>query len=404
MSGEGRRRLREAERGRLGAIIGMLLFAAALLWRGLRGGDLAWTIPFAVGLALVILAGVRLAHRRTLARLAPGQRWAGSVYVDVPAWRECRRLADTAPRGGALSAMLLAQDLAPGLLTIEADGLSWRPGRLSRWSGAEPWRLPRSEVAGVETAPVPGVARLGGGRALLVWLANGEALPMRAASPKGLVPALEQLGLGEAPVPGANSAAFSCSVTPPEVYVAVDPDVDLEGEELRAAAARLVDGRAAVDPLVAERRSEWIDHVATFWQSARDQQALMAYTMVDHAGGEPVRASLMVAEDLGGHPDDLDVEIRCVVAAFSVVEEGDATEPDVTVVELPAGPAVRLRKLARIDPAEHGSPLIDIVLYWVPVPGQPACLLLSFSTPDLPLADMLAETADDVAHTVRFTP
>ncbi|MBW3650406.1 MAG: hypothetical protein KY458_07555 [Actinobacteria bacterium] len=199
MSGEGRRRLQEAERGRLGATIGLLLFAAAFLWRGLSDGDLAWMIPFAVGLVLVILGGVRLLHRRTLAGLAPGQRWAGSVYVDVPAWRECPRLAGTAPRGGSLSAMLLAQDLAPGLLTVEADGLSWRPGRLSRWSGAGPWRLTRTEVAGVETGPVPGVARIGGGVALLVWLDDGEALPMRATSPKGLVPALEQLGLGESP-------------------------------------------------------------------------------------------------------------------------------------------------------------------------------------------------------------
>ncbi len=89
MSREGRRRLREAERGRLGATIGILLFSAAFLWRGLSDGNLAWTIPFAVGLALAIIAGVKLAHRRTLAGLAPGQRWAGSVYVDVPAWREC---------------------------------------------------------------------------------------------------------------------------------------------------------------------------------------------------------------------------------------------------------------------------------------------------------------------------
>lgn len=207
MSGQGRRRLREAERGRLGATIGILLFAAAFLWRGLSNGDLEWTIPFAVGLALVIIAGVKLAHRRTLAGLAPGQRWGGSVYVDVPAWRECPRLADAAPRTGFLAAMLLAQDLTPGQLTVEADGLAWRPGRLSRWSGARHWRLSRSELAGVETGPVPGVARLGGGVALLVWLDDGEALPMRATSPKGLVPALAQLGLGEPPAPRSAGRA-----------------------------------------------------------------------------------------------------------------------------------------------------------------------------------------------------
>lgn len=102
MSEEGRRRLREAERGRLAATTGILLFAGAMLWRGLRHGDLAWMVLLAVGVALVIVAGVRLTQRRALAGLTPGQAWAGSVYVDVPSWRACPRLADAAPGPGCV--------------------------------------------------------------------------------------------------------------------------------------------------------------------------------------------------------------------------------------------------------------------------------------------------------------
>lgn len=201
MSGEGRRRLQEAERGRLGATIGILLFAAAFLWRGLRPGGLAWALPFALALAVAIVVGFQVVHRRRLAGLAPGQRWAGSVAVDLPAWRECPALASAAPRPGFLTALLLAQDLAPGVLTIEADGLAWRPGRPARWSGAQPWRLARTDLAGVETGPVPGVARAGGGSALLVWLPDGSGLVLRATSRRGLASALQELGLVDPEVP-----------------------------------------------------------------------------------------------------------------------------------------------------------------------------------------------------------
>lgn len=152
-------------------------------------------VLLAVGVALVIVAGVKLTHRP-----GPGRADAGTGVGGLGLRRHTRlaclpRLADAAPRTGLRSALLLSQDLAPGMLTVEAEGLAWRPARLSRWSGAKAWRVPRSELRVVETGPVPGVARIGGGLAVLVWLDGGQSLPMRAISPKGLVPALEEVGL-----------------------------------------------------------------------------------------------------------------------------------------------------------------------------------------------------------------
>ncbi len=67
---------------------------------------------------------------------------------------------------------------------------------------------------------------------------------------------------------------------------------------------------------------------------------------------------------------------------------------EITIAELPAGRAVRVR---RFDP-----PVTSLDLH-VPVPGSSAWLLLSFSTPLAPLADALVGMFDAVAGTLRWT-
>ncbi|MBW3650402.1 MAG: hypothetical protein KY458_07535 [Actinobacteria bacterium] len=195
---------------------------------------------------------------------------------------------------------------------------------------------------------------------------------------------------------------FYFSLAPPEVYVRLETEVYLDDDELGAAAARLVDERAAVDPLVARRRREWVNHVATFWKDARQRRATMAFTMVYDAEGLPAKSFVMAFEGEREH-DDIEAEIASLEAALSVKREGDATQPEVSVVQLPAGPAVRVRKLMETEPEKRRSRVIDMVLYWVPVPERPVCLLLSFTTPVLVLADILAEIADDIAQSLRFT-
>ena len=83
-----------------------------------------------------------------------------------------------------------------------------------------------------------------------------------------------------------------------------------------------------------------------------------------------------------------------------------ATELDVrprqaAAVELPAGPAVRVRCLRRSGPDD--DLLVDVVEHWVPVPGQQDLLLLRGSTPCLDLGDELAAVFDRIAGTLGFT-
>jgi hypothetical protein len=67
----------------------------------------------------------------------------------------------------------------------------------------------------------------------------------------------------------------------------------------------------------------------------------------------------------------------------------------VTLVDLPAGQAVRVRS--------EDLPNTNLDIH-VPVPGSSAYLLLSFSTPLAPLADALVGMFDAIAGTLRWIP
>lgn len=188
----------------------------------------------------------------------------------------------------------------------------------------------------------------------------------------------------------------------PEVLVPLD--LELEGDELRAAAAGLVDQQAALGLVVARRRKKWSRYLVRAWDDARTQGAWDAWAMVYDADGLPAQAILWVHGGEREHPDDADAEVRSLQSNLAVAREGDVGERNVSLVALPAGPAVRVRVRAEDEPGRRRSLLIDGVSYWVPVPGEPDMLLLTLSTPVLVLADVLAEIADEVAKTLRFTP
>ena len=188
-----------SDRARWSTAAAIGLGAAALLWRGLEPGGLVWAIPLALVTALAIAVAIVLTNRRRLATLAPGERWSGSVAVELDGYRTCPATAGAAPRPGLKSGLLLSQGLVPGVLTIAADEIAWRPGVAARWSGARPWRVLRSDIAAVETA----ASWAPGGRGLTIRLLDGSAIPLRATAARGLVPALEQLRLH---VRGAQTA------------------------------------------------------------------------------------------------------------------------------------------------------------------------------------------------------
>ncbi|MGY1500201.1 hypothetical protein ACW4TU_27080 [Streptomyces sp. QTS52] len=174
----------------------------------------------------------------------------------------------------------------------------------------------------------------------------------------------------------------------------------------------------SVDALV-ERQFKGIDNAPQIKAQARQEMLAQAakafeeggielYLSLQQAGPLTVPASLLVALGFppqGGRLPALD-DIAGRLAA-----EGKASR-EVSVVELAAGPALRVRD--EYDPARDHPPvptekeaelaLPSVTLdYQVQVPRAEAILLLTFSTPLVQIADAMVDLFDAVAGSLSWT-
>ena len=146
-------------------------------------------------------------------------------------------------------------------------------------------------------------------------------------------------------------------------------------------------------------RRELVDALLSEAHRAREGGAVDMYLSGLPVGGIPLAISLVVT--LVPVPSE---------GAGSVDEWAPGFDDDgvqATVVELPAGRAVRRQRVDAVDLgtlAEPGTPPLDTLLvdYLLPGPGGTA-LLLTFSSPLVPVAEALAELFEAVAGTVRWT-
>jgi hypothetical protein len=107
------------------------------------------------------------------------------------------------------------------------------------------------------------------------------------------------------------------------------------------------------------------------------------------AAGFPLSAALVVTLTPPHEHDQ--VMITPARLAETLTRDGR----QVTIMDLPAGQAVRVR---------NGEPPVTNLDIHIPVPGSSAYLLLSFSTPLAPLADALVGMFDAIAGTLRWIP
>lgn len=142
------------------------------------------------------------------------------------------------------------------------------------------------------------------------------------------------------------------------------------------------------------------------WKDAESQGALAAATLWEPSddGRGATAATLVVVAAERARPDDDAAEIAGLVAVLGEPWETDLAPRRVSAVELPVGPAVRLRRLTRTNGAGpgEGELVVDTVQHWVPVRGGRTILVLAGSTPCLDVADELAEAFDAIAATLRF--
>ncbi|MFJ9345541.1 hypothetical protein [Streptomyces sp. NPDC101237] len=156
--------------------------------------------------------------------------------------------------------------------------------------------------------------------------------------------------------------------------------------------------RTAADPRLAAALAERMREQA---EAAHANGGVEMYLMNRILGRVPVSAGLVVtllrpapgtgAGDLGD-------------IARSLALRADPGTEDVTLVDLPAGPAVRhrhLRRPAADDPDGNRLAVTHLDVH-LAVPRSDQRLLLSFSTPMEPLADALVGLFDSVARTLQW--
>jgi hypothetical protein len=141
------------------------------------------------------------------------------------------------------------------------------------------------------------------------------------------------------------------------------------------------------------------------------------YLSLQEVGPFTIPASLLVSLAPLRHAEPLPAEDLARAFAQDAEEENGGETPEITVEELAAGTAVRVRRRSR-QPGENGPDrgpdrgpdggpdgehASVSVEYHVPVPGTTAFLLLTFSTPLEPIADAMAGLFDAIAGSLTWT-
>jgi hypothetical protein len=192
------------------------------------------------------------------------------------------------------------------------------------------------------------------------------------------------------------SLAFHLRV--PETWYRWDPDDEA------ASTTRQVDERVAGQPELRPARQTLMRLLMECWRDAGRQGAVAAAALWEPAPLAAVTATLLVLETERAAPGDDDGEIAGLLDSLSDESPFDIRPAELERIDLPAGRAVKVRRLARTDAATPDEPdiIVDMVQHWIPVPGGTEILVLAGSTPCLAVADDLARTFDAIAATVEL--
>ncbi|MGH9022744.1 MAG: hypothetical protein ACRDV9_06550 [Acidimicrobiia bacterium] len=200
--------------------------------------------------------------------------------------------------------------------------------------------------------------------------------------------------LGDLPVPNWD---FSLEI--PDDWYVHDPDPKTR----RATTAGDVEARLRGRPVLPGVAEDLMSVLLDFAVDADDKGALASATLWEPGELAPLSANLMVllAPRSAERPDE---EIASLCSALSRPGAGEMGDREIAAVELPVGPAVRLRLLASAEagPGE-ASVVLCAVQHWIPVPGQPQVAVVSASTPCLGFAEDLVGVFDRIAASLRFT-
>jgi hypothetical protein len=184
----------------------------------------------------------------------------------------------------------------------------------------------------------------------------------------------------------------------PDGWVSVD--LALPEHERAAELAAAVQGLVEAEPGYRADAERMTNAAVSIVADAVAHEAMVAAVGFELVSGA-VAPMAVVAHRL---PGEEPVDVDRLAASLGDAHGQDITGREVTVVELPAGRAVRVHAISEGGAPGGQSPVVEGVDHFIPVPGSPDLLLLSCTTPAVAIGDQLLPIFDTMASTVGFRP
>lgn len=181
--------------------------------------------------------------------------------------------------------------------------------------------------------------------------------------------------------------------------------------------AAQVDARIGREPRLLDSRQKLIDMLVYFSQDATRRGAAMAamrWALDEFDGASVATVYVRAYQDEQVRP--IDQTLAVLQARMVPRHASDMAEPQVEVRELPAGKALRVQVISRVERGpndqvtDHGdsdpnalrSGLLETVQYWLPIPGQTLTTVFTFSTPNLAGGQAVIEEFDHMIENLRL--
>jgi hypothetical protein len=185
--------------------------------------------------------------------------------------------------------------------------------------------------------------------------------------------------------------------------------LDLDPATRQENIARVVSERAEMATETAHLGAELATMLERAAGEAQSQGGVFAAVYSTVSEGRPVGASVVVSLIPGRRPLDasLSGDPRRVLAE-GLRERYAGPDTDTSVVDLPPGPAARVRRRLRMEvPLGAGQPAagaeVEQVQFFVPLPSASHIALLTFSTPNVGLAEPFNQLFEAIAGTLTWT-
>lgn len=156
---------------------------------------------------------------------------------------------------------------------------------------------------------------------------------------------------------------------------------------------------AAIDELVSGIDDVGLAHqVEVFARRARDSAAVAAGCLLDGAGADVIAFLEVHSFPIGGE-DGMPANLDELAVAL---RPGTETWSDTERLQLPAGPAIRLRMIDAEPVPDTDRTVVESVSTAVPSPDGKWVAIALLTWTDLALSEQMQELADDTAHSLRF--